>query len=68
MRKETLVEKLLANGKMTSCETKFTIVFRFNLFQVCPSVSFFVFVVFFVVVFFFFDVINGDFMFRSIWW
>ena len=34
-----LVEKLLANDMMTvSCQTKSTIVIRFNLFQVCPPV------------------------------
>ena len=61
-----LVEKLLANDMMTvSCQTKSTIVIRFNLFQVCPPVSFFVFAVFFIVSF---NVINGDFMFRSIRW
>ena len=60
-----LVEKLLANDMMTvSCQTKSTIVIRFNLFQVCPPVSFFVFAVFFIVSF---NVINGDFMFCSIW-
>ena len=61
-----LVEKLLANDMMTvSCQTKSTIVIRFNLFQVCPPVSFFVFAVFFIVSF---NVINGDFMFYSIRW
>ena len=47
-----LVEKLLANGKKTaSCQTKSTIVICFNLFQVCPPVSFFVFAAFFIVSF-----------------
>ena len=42
-----------------SCQTKSTIVIRFNLFQVCPPVSFFVFAVFFIVSF---NVINGYFI------